>query len=284
MINAGEESNQVQDFAQCQLRSQKILSILLSFFQVAMQSIELWEVGSYIFFFQVTEAHKRCKILWFLLSDTIDWEGQPEKYIRIIFLRLWWLYSGNNYPWFLWWQIQLAFLMGRIWEIMQGYVFNKRWKAEEELSGLFLISFLDYFHSASVSCCGTVGWSSFLHLSFAFLRQKNKDSSIAKKHHICPLSGLDRQNENWLVSKSNPSFQWHQQSKAVVLFGIVLEHLFHWPWERTKLHFTKHAFKFEIWNICDASTNERSFVGGHWKIYQDPVWISPKLVLLFNLY
>lgn len=50
---------------------------------------------------------------------------------------------------------QLSFLIGRIWEIIQGYVFNKTWKADEELAGLFPVSFLYYFLSTSVPCCNT---------------------------------------------------------------------------------------------------------------------------------
>lgn len=111
------------------------------------------------------------------------------------------------------------FLIGRMWEIIQGYVFNKTWKAEEEHAGSVLVSFLDYFLSTIAACCNTSNELSFF---IAFIGGKKKTHHYPKNTYLTtswPGSAFQKQ----------PGFYFRY--KAAVRLRIVSEHLFHWPWE-----------------------------------------------------
>lgn len=107
--------------------------------------------------------------------------------IRIICLRL--ITSSNDFtletigPTFSGGCSSTALLIDRIWEIIQGYVFNKTWKTEQELAGSFSLSY-HFSKSEILPCLSYNFWviscyflyfcSPFPKISFCFNTKKKK--------------------------------------------------------------------------------------------------------------
>lgn len=102
------------------------------------------------------------------------------------------------------------FVIGRIWEIIQGYVFNKTWKAVEEHAGLFCVSFLDYFLSTIAACCNTWDELYFLRFTYAFVGQKKKTHCLPKNTILDYfIAWIGKIRDDWLPKTTLLIFQRH---------------------------------------------------------------------------
>lgn len=139
-------------------------SILLSFFQggqflfLNIISRRIW--GFLLFFFlnNHSESEPEQSFQCFILSSVLTRKDDLRRkllLIRIICLRL--ITSSNDFtletigPTFSGGCSSTALLIDGIWEIIQGYVFNKTWKTEQELAGSFSLSY--HFSKSEILPC-----------------------------------------------------------------------------------------------------------------------------------